>query len=460
MKRNIIKSPAVFGRLASLFGIAALATVISLGLAGCKTTVSVSYTEPARLDLSGVKRVAIDSDNSQVEAATSQKLTASGKYTVASAAELADWKQWKAERQAMEALANHQGQATEISAAALLGEYARNTARADSSYLKKTLKIAAVVSEIGKSSGPSGRYFVRLEGAGNDSVVVFFASSEESRLAAVDKGQTITIIGECYGFNAPDMEDTAEILRLLGAGRSVNIIEATFPVEGLKDYSGEVDAVIILNTASSVQDESHTEDRAATDSNGNTLKDANGKTVYRKVTVYDISATASINYQAVRTRNGSLIGEGTKSAASGKTSNEDRSKLPASDGLVTGAINQALGQFTAEIVPTQVSVSLTLAKESDNKEAKKEMSEAEKLVKAKKYADAAAAYGKIYAKHKNFAAGYNQAVLTEVAVGTEEALGLMEALSKETGNAMARDTLKGMQSRNAANQSAAAQLSQ
>jgi hypothetical protein len=114
----------------------------------------------------------------------------------------------------------------------------------------------------------------------------------------------------------------------------------------------------------------------------------------------------------------------------------------------------------SEIVPTERTITLTLAQEADNKDAKKEMAPADDLVKAGNYADAAAAYGRVYAQYKNFAAGYNQALLTELSSGVGAAIELMEALSKETGNSMAQDALKGMQNRNAANQSAAAQQSE
>jgi uncharacterized lipoprotein YajG len=409
-------------------------------LAGCQTTVPVSYTDPARLDLNRVNRIAVDSDNSQVAESISKKLTETGKYTVASEAELSEWKRWKT-------LASRQAQAAEISAADLVGAYAGNAVRADASYQGKTLKITAVVNEIGKSS--KGNYFARLTGAGRDSVDVFFAASEISALATVDKGQTITIIGECRGYNPPDLEDTAEILRLLGAGRAITMNDATFPVDD--DYPGAVNAVISLNTNSSVQNDSHINKQSA--------KDSSGKFVLREVVVYDLNVTTDIGYQVVRARDSSLIGEGKKSATS-KNSNADRSKLPASADLVTKTIDEALNQFIRDTAPQQREISITLAEESDNKEAQKEMDEAEKLVDAKNYADAAAAYGKIYGKYKNFAAGYNHAVLTEVAEGTAAAVGLMEALFKETGNPAARSTLEGMQSRNASNQRVAAQLSQ
>jgi hypothetical protein len=448
MKRNIFKDPADFSRLVLVLGITAFVAVISL-LTGCSTTIPVTYTEPARLNMSGVKRVAISSSDSRIIAPLSQKIAESGKYTVAPESELFDWIQWKEGRRVLAELADYQKQAAEISAAELVGEYARNTARADSSYMGKTLKITAVVKEIGSSGG---RYFVRLEGADNDSVDVFFISSEESRIAAVDKGQTITVIGKCNGFKRPDLEDTAEILRLLGAGRSINIIEAAFPVEGLEDYPGAVDAVIFLSyTITSVADDSRVESRAVG-------KDADGNTIYRDVKVYIRTVTVNLDYQIESTRNGSIIAQGTKSA---KGSDSSESGPPDATGIAARAIFNPLNEFASEILPTQRSTSLTLAKEKENKEAKKEMSEAEKLVKAKNYADATAAYGKIYDKYKNFAAGYNQAVLTEVAAGTEEAIVLMEVLiQKEPGNTLAQSTLKGMQDRNAANQATAEQLSQ
>jgi hypothetical protein len=437
---------------------AAMSLVVLGFLVGCQTTVPVTYTEPARLDMSGVNRVAIDSDDSQVVASVSQELTATGKYTVASAAELSEWKQWKRDQQGIQALANYQAQAIEVSTADLVSAYSGNAVRADSSYLDKALKITAIVREIGQSSG--GNYFVRLEGAGSDSVDVFFDPSQISGLAAVDKDQAVTIIGDCRGYNLPDMADTAEILRILGAGRSVNIVNATFPVEGLKDYPGPVDAVIILETTSSVQDDSQIDRRSVTDSNGNTLKDANGNFVYQNVTIYGRSVTVDMSYQVLRARDSFLIGQGTKSATSVKSSNEDPAQLPAPADLAARTINGPLKEFTSEIVPTQRSISITLAKESENKDAKKEMSAAERLAKAKNYAEAAAAYGVIYARYKNFAAGYNQAVLTEVAADTAAAVELMEALFKETGNSLAQSTLADMQSRNAGNQMAAAQLSQ
>jgi len=418
-------------------------------LFGCQTTVPITYTEPARLNMSRVNRVAIDSNNADVGNYVSQNLTATGKYTVATAAELAEWKSWRSEQHTLQQLASLQATATEISAADLVGVYAANAVRADSQYNGRLLKITAVVNEIQVSS--KGRYFIRLVGAGGDSVVVYFVSDETRKIAAVDKGQTITIFGVCSGRNLPDMEDTAEILRILGAGSTVNIVDARFPVEGLRDYPGAVDAVISLNTAVSVQNDSHVEERSRV---------VNNQVTRYNVTVYDRAAAVNINYQILRTRDSSLIGEGVKTATSRKYSNEDRSQLPDPTNLARSTMEIPLAEFVREIVPTQRTIPVTLVKESENKNAKKEMRAAESLVKEGKYAEASVEFGRIYASYRNFAAGYNQAVLTEATEGTETALGLMQALFQATSNPLAQTTLSEMQRRNAANQQAANQLSQ
>ena len=85
MKMLFIKKERFF-----LFG---LSLVLAAWIfSGCTTSVPVTYTEPARLNMSGVKRIAIDSDP-DVAGRLSSRLTA--KYTVASAAELQAWKDWR-----------------------------------------------------------------------------------------------------------------------------------------------------------------------------------------------------------------------------------------------------------------------------------------------------------------------------------------------------------------------------
>jgi len=401
----------------------AILLVVLCLLAGCQSAaVPITYTQAARWDLSGINRIGIESNNPQVGNSLAQSLSAA-KYTVVSGSELA--------------LAKRESSATAVTAAALTQAYGANVARADGTYGKKILKITGVVNKIDASAG---HYFIRLTGTGSDSVVAYLAPSETSKAASVNVGQTTTIIGECYGRSTPNDEGIAEILRILGAGDRVNIVDATFPV------GASIDAVVSLSTGSSVQTSSRKE-------NQKVGTDADGNAIYQEVTVTYYDATATINYNIVRLPGDSVIGNG---AGTGKSGNQSESST-----AVTRAISSAQSAVISDIVPTQKTVNVTLAKEPENKEAKTEMAEAEKLVKAKDYKDAAAAYGTIYGKYKNFAAGYNQAVLTEATSGTAAAIVLMDALFKsttdDTNKALAQKTLGEMQGRNASNQRAASQ---
>jgi len=440
---------------------------------GCVTpSVPVTYTEPARLNMSGISRIVINSNDTQVASEISRRLTVTGKYTIAPASELQTRPRWEAEQQTKmrqweaaqrnaEAEAAYIASAIEIRPAALVEAYTANAARADSSYNGKLLKTSGVVKEIGVTS--RGRYFVRL-GVGNDAVDVYFVPSETNKLMSVDKGKTITVIGKCTGFNPPTTDDTAEILRILGAGRSVNINEAKFPYDVIfpirpqfEDYSGPtVDAVISLTKDIS------SEDRYMTVKEKQAVgQDEKGFTKYEEVdvTYYYREATVNLNYKIERTRDGSVIGQGTKSETLKSYVSKDQSNLPSVSELASKIIDRPIKKLAGEMVPTEQTTNIRLIKEKNNKEAKKEMGEAEKLVKAGNFKPAAEAYGKIYAKYKNFAAGYNQAVLTEGIEGTVVAIGLMEALVNQTNETLARSTLADMQKRNEGNQRAAQQLS-
>jgi hypothetical protein len=408
--------------------------------------------------MSGVNRIAIDSNDAQVTSFISQVLTA-GKFTVAPAAELQAWKQWRAERQAMEELATHQATATKISSADLVKEYNANAVKANTSYSRKTLRTSGTVGAIQTSS--DGSYFVRLS-VGNDSVDVFFLNSELKKVADVKKGQTITIIGRCVGTKLPEMRETAEILRILGGGNHVYIDGATFPVEGLKDYPGTVDAVVTVKKDSVTKDdsESRKSSEIVKDKDGNPAKDSNGKFITREITItsYFRSVTVNIGYQVVRARDSSSIGSGSQTASTKSSGVTDRSLVPLASALEAKIINGPLTAFANEMVPLRKTMNITLAKDdSQDKEAKNQMSEAEKLVKAKDYKTAAASYGKTYAQYGNFAAGYNHALLTEATAGTAAAVELMEALSKKTNNPTAQSMLREMQKRNADNRKAAGQ---
>jgi len=111
------------------------------------------------------------------------------------------------------------------------------------------------------------------------------------------------------------------------------------------------------------------------------------------------------------------------------------------------------------MVPTERTVNVVLEKsDSKDQEVKTAMREAKKLVDAKNYAAAANSYGKIYAETKDFAAGYNQAIITEVAKNTDEAIVLMQALAVSSKNTKAQTMLKEMNNRSAKNKQSAEQV--
>jgi hypothetical protein len=234
-------------RLLAGLSVLLMAVIFSFTLIGCQTT----YSGRIDPDMSNVNRIAIDlKSHRAVEMVDlfSEQISATGKYTVAPAAELGAWYQWKSEQENAQKKEKEQARAEiEISAADLVGAYTANTARSDSSYNGKLLKISGVVKEIGTSS--KGSYFMRLSAPGqSDSVDVYFDRSELEDLQSVSKDQSITVIGRCTGKKPPDMEDTADILRILGGGSSINVIDAKFWIDiHFADYTGSLDAVIYFD---------------------------------------------------------------------------------------------------------------------------------------------------------------------------------------------------------------------
>lgn len=428
----------------------ACAAVIAVGIAvlsiGCQTTVPISYTEPARINMPGVKTIGIISNNSEATATISAALTKTGKYTV-----VTDEKEVNEERRKLVEQKQRQEQlntAQEVSAEALVKAYTDNAARADSQY--NILKVSGTVTEMKEN-------FVRL-GVASNSVDVYTMPSENAKIINLNKGDTVTVLGECQGFKRPDLADTAEILRILGAGQHVNVVNAFFlPLE---TYKSSLDAMLTLETNATTNEETRQENMPAKTADGKILTDAKGNKVYKKVNTYRRIATVTINYDIARTSDSSSIGHGQESGRSQTDYYESKEELNnASMRIIPTAMEVPLKKIVSDMVPTERTLSLKLAKsDSTDKEFKSAMSEAQKLVKEKKYDAAADAYGKLYAQNKDFAAGYNQAVLTEVAHGTEEAVVLMEAIVKSSGNPDAQSMLSEMHHRNAANKQSAEQL--
>lgn len=435
-----MKMPKRIGRAA------ACAAVLTAGFAalatGCQTAVPVSYTEPARLDMRGINKIGIISNDSETAAEISTGLTGTNLYSIATSAEISEVQQWLRLQRLLR-------DATETNAASMVKAYDANAMAANATYKGKAVKVSGTVTEIQERA-------IRL-GVGNDSVDVYIEKSEVKKAATLSKGTSVDLVGVCYGLDKPDSRDMGELFSILGGGKHVNVADALFVAS---EYTGSVDALLILKTDGSTTIETEKQKEAVRKPDGTILKDAAGNTVYKMVENYTKVAIVNVDYELIRVRTGASVGRGT--ATSGKTPgmpNMDRSKLPSDASVIASARSKTVKKIISDMVPTRRTLSLKLAKtDSTDPNVKTAMNEAKKLVNAKDYANAATAYGKIYAQSKDFAAGYNQAVMTEVAQGTDKAVVLMEEVAKSSNNQEAWSMLNEMRQRNSANQRAAEQM--
>lgn len=414
---------------------------IAVLIAGCQTAIPVSYTEPARINMDGISRIGMISNDSSAAATVSNALTSKG-YTVVDGESEIDkleaWQQLKA----------YYSNAIEINANDLVSAYNSNAIRANSNYRGKTLVVNGTITDFEENA-------IRL-GVGKDAVDVYIEDSEREKAASLEKGSTVTIIGKCYGLDRPDLKDTGKILQILGGGQQVNIARATFyaPPE---DYIANIDAILYLTIKSSDKLDTREVKKPAKDSEGNTIKDADGNTVYKNVIEYCRTVNVTADYE-VDNLSGEVIGDGRQSGSSSSGYNEDRKALTPTASLIDSAKRKILPKVISEMIPTSKTVSVILEKsDSKDKAVKTAMSEAKKLVDAKNYVAAAESYGKIYTQSKDFAAGYNQAIITEVAKNTDEAIVLMQALAKSSENPKAKTMLNEMEVRSAKNKKSAEQ---
>lgn len=421
--------------------------IITLGLvaliAGCQTMIPVSYTEPARVNMSGISKIGLITNDSSAGAIVSDALTNTGKYTVVPGeSEINRYKAWQD-------LRDYYDNAIEVKAADLVSAYSSNAIRANSTYEEETLIVHGTISDFQENA-------IRL-GVGNDSVDVYILPSEREKAASLEKGANVTIIGECYGLKAPDLKDTGEILRILGGGQHVNIAGASFYAPP-GEYTSSIDAFLYLNTSSSDKVESKKEKRAKKNSEGKTVVDADGNIVYKEITLYRRVADVTAGFK-VENLSGKVIGKGEYSKSQSTSYYENKDEMPKLSTLVESAKRYVLPNIISDMVPTERTVNVVLEKsDSKDQSVKAAMKEAKKLVDAKNYAAAANAYGKIYAETKDFAAGYNQAILTEVAKNTDEAIVLMQALAVSSKNTKAQNMLKEMNNRSAKNKQSAEQV--
>jgi hypothetical protein len=90
-------------------------------------------------------------------------------------------------------------EAISVSAVDLWSAYDGNAVKADSTYKGKVVRLSGKVSKVDKDLTDDKPY-VALECAPYmDWVHVYFKQSEASKLADLNKGQTITIVGKCEG---------------------------------------------------------------------------------------------------------------------------------------------------------------------------------------------------------------------------------------------------------------------
>lgn len=240
----------------------ALVALIAAGItelvSGCQTTIPVAYTEPARFTMTGVSTVGIISNDGEAMAAVSSALAKTGKYTIANAEEMSGLMPWLRQYTLL-------ADGIEISAADLVREYEANEVRADGKYKGKILKVSGTVTDFRSGA-------VRL-GVGNNSVDVYVAKTEIEKVAALNKGDTVTVVGKSFGLGVPESDGINEILEILGGGgRHVNLAAATFFIP---KYTGTVDAVLTVNMSNSAKIESKQTQQAAKAQDGTTLKDAN-----------------------------------------------------------------------------------------------------------------------------------------------------------------------------------------
>jgi hypothetical protein len=176
-------------------------------------------------------------------------------------------------------------------------------------------------------------------------------------------------------------------------------------------------------------------------------KDDEGNEIEVIEVTYLRDLSLEFSYSITRTRdNSSIVNDRRSQKASDR--NLDRAKLAEPFTLAKRAVSSALGKFAGDVAPSSHTENRTLAaltkEEAKDKALKQQMAEAVKLAKAKNYTGAAAMYGSIYASRGTFAAGYNEALLTEATDGVAAAIELMADLYAKTNNIMAGSMLASM----------------
>jgi len=88
-----------------------------------------------------------------------------------------------------------------VEARKLYEDYKANQLKADGLYLGKTLQVSGRVVKINKTI-MTDEYYLEIAGSSSlGTVDVYFNSSELDKIADLNSGQTITVVGECEGYS-------------------------------------------------------------------------------------------------------------------------------------------------------------------------------------------------------------------------------------------------------------------
>ena len=88
-----------------------------------------------------------------------------------------------------------------VTPAEIAAAYARNEIAAEIKYEQAPLLLSGTVAGIGKAAG--GRFYVSLKSDDTflANVYCYFPETQRERLSAVERGDTLHVLGECVGWN-------------------------------------------------------------------------------------------------------------------------------------------------------------------------------------------------------------------------------------------------------------------
>jgi hypothetical protein len=145
-------------------------------------------------------------------------------------------------------------------------------------------------------------------------------------------------------------------------------------------------------------------------------------------------------YRVIRSSDGSILGQARKSgrAADKKYGSLAREMLRSEVDLARQVIADQMSGVPREVAPWQTTEYRSLERDAAKDQ---RMKDADSLVRQGRYQDARAIFSAVYAENGNFAAGFDDAIMTEILGDLDGAIGKMGALADSSGNPKARKEL-------------------